>query len=101
MHKQLLKKKNPTVFSLDILELYYGNVIVSHLEESDFLEKLLVLKEIHSYEQEHTCETKKKLSKNMSDLQGGYQIWKKKRANLHAFLNSYCFCDYKVYVLTY
>lgn len=37
----------------------------------------------------------------MSDLQGGYQIWKKKRANLHAFLNSYCFCDYKVYVLTY
>lgn len=45
MHKQLFTKSNTfIVFSLNILELYYRMVIVSHLEESDFLEKLLVLK---------------------------------------------------------
>lgn len=97
MRKQLFIRSNSfTAFSLTvsflcglpILELQYGT-IVSHLNESGFLEKLLVSKEIHSCEQEHACESKETKQKISTDLQGGLQSCKNKTK-----LNSYYWlCD--------
>lgn len=54
----------------------------------------LIWTRTHMWDQEKTEQKHVRPPRRMPDLD-------KKRANLHAFLNSYCFCDYKVYVLTY
>lgn len=85
MHEQLLIKKQLTysIFlsqyrssflgGFPILELQFRTIIVSHLNDSD-LEKLLVLKEMHSHEPRAHEREQGKQSKNVTDLHGGPRI---------------------------
>lgn len=57
-----------------ILELQFKTITCSHLNESDFLEKLLLLKEMHSHEPRAREREQRKQSKNVTDPHSGLRI---------------------------
>lgn len=103
MHEQLLIRNNLLHFFLSqyqssflggfpILELQYRTIIISHLNESDFLEKLLILKEMHSHEPRPREREQGKQSKNVTPPLRTQDLLN--RTNLSLFLsNQYCLCD--------